>query len=99
MSFKFDVGLSYVNAQQALAARLSCALRARGLQVFFDRDDVEAIVGRDARQVLSDIYVSQVRVCVLLLSAAYDASPWTLIERTAVLIVARATARCFLCQS
>ncbi len=82
--FRFEVALSYVNAQQTLAARLSGALRARGLAVFFDRVDLETIVGRDGEEALADVYRAQARVCVLLLSPAYEASEWTRIERDAV---------------
>lgn len=85
MAFKFEVALSYVGAQQALAARLSATLRERGLSVFFDRVDVETIVGRDGPDALTDIYRAQARVCVLLLSPAYEQSAWTRIEREAVL--------------
>ncbi|GEM_PF-4004201 len=85
MAFKFEVALSYVGAQQALAARLSSTLRERGLSVFFDRVDVEVIVGRDGPDALTDIYRAQARVCVLLLSPAYEQSVWTRIEREAVL--------------
>jgi outer membrane protein assembly factor BamB len=83
--FKFDVALSYVNAQLALAERLATLLKGRGLAVFFDRVDVETIVGRDGADALTDVYVAQARVCVLLLSPAYEASAWTRIEREAVL--------------
>jgi outer membrane protein assembly factor BamB len=85
MPFSFDVALSYVRPQQELATRVSAALRARGLSVFFDRVDVEAIVGRDGPDALNDIYMAQARVCVLFLSGAYEESPWTRIERDAVL--------------
>ena len=47
MAFTFDVAISYVSPQQALASRISSALRVRGLKVFFDRVDVETIVGRE----------------------------------------------------
>ena len=85
MPFTFDVALSYVSAQQELAARVSSALRQRGLSVFFDRVDVETIVGRDGPGALTDIYRAQARVCVLLLSPSYEESAWTGIERDAVL--------------
>ncbi|HTX52927.1 MAG TPA: PQQ-binding-like beta-propeller repeat protein [Candidatus Baltobacteraceae bacterium] len=85
MPFKFEVALSYVNAQQELAARVSSTLRQRGMTVFFDRVDVEAIVGRDGPDALTDVYTTQARVCVMLLSPAYDESAWTRIEREAVL--------------
>jgi len=85
MAFTFDAALSYVSRQQPVADRLSSALRARGLRVFFDRVDVETIVGRDGAEALIDVYAAQARVCVLLLSPAYEESPWTRIEREAVL--------------
>ncbi len=85
MAFKFDVALSYVSAQQLLATLLSSALRERGLRVFFDRVDVETIVGHDGAEALADVYIAQARVCVLLLSPAYEESAWTHIERQAVL--------------
>lgn len=85
MAFTFDVALSYVGPQQALAGRLSSALRAQGLQVFFDRVDVELIVGQDGPDALANVYTAQARVCVLLLSPAYEQSPWTRIERDAIL--------------
>jgi outer membrane protein assembly factor BamB len=90
MSFVFDVAISYVGAQIELATELSIALRSRGLQVFFDRVDVETIVGQDGPDALTRVYMQQARVCVLLLSPAYDQSAWTQIERDAVL--ARRTA-------
>ena len=85
MPFKFEVALSYVSTQQLLAARLSEALRLRGLRVFFDRVDVETIVGQDGPEALADVYTAQARVCVLLLSPAYEESEWTRIEREAVM--------------
>jgi len=85
MSFRFDIALSYVNAQQRLASELSTILRQRGLAVFFDRVDVETIVGRDGPDALTDVYQAQARVCVLLCSPAYEDSAWTKIERDAVL--------------
>ena len=85
MAFKFDAALSYVSSERALAQRLSSALGARGLDVFFDCDDVETIVGRDGAEALADVYTQQARVCVLLLTPAYEQSPWTRIERDAML--------------
>lgn len=85
VAFKFEVALSYVGAQLEVATRLSATLRDRGLSVFFDRVDVETIVGRDGPDALTDMYRAQARVCVLLLSPAYEQSAWTRIEREAVL--------------
>jgi outer membrane protein assembly factor BamB len=85
MAFTFDVALSYVQPQMPLATRLASGLSARGLRVFFDRIDVEAIVGQDGPDALGHLYRAEARICVLLLSPAYEQSVWTGIERDAVM--------------
>jgi outer membrane protein assembly factor BamB len=84
MPFIFDVAISYVTPQGSLASRLAAELEARGLQVFYDRVDIETIVGRDGPDALAQVYAADSRVCVLLLSPAYDHSPWTALERSAI---------------
>ena len=82
---KYDFALSFSGAQRAHARDLANALNGRGCDVFFDEFETPTIVGKNLADELYYIYSAKSRYCVILVSEAYKAGPWTNQERRAAL--------------
>lgn len=78
---KYDVALSFAGEERAIAKRLAEALRAREVRVFFDEFVTAEMWGKNLYEYLSDVYLRQARLCVMLVSGAYAAKAWTNHER------------------
>lgn len=82
---EYDFALSFSGAQRAFARDLANALTGRGCKVFFDEYETPSLLGRNLAEELYKVYSEQARYCVILVSSAYKAGPWTNQERRAAL--------------
>ena len=79
----YDVALSFAGEDRDLALALAARLHAAGHRVFFDR--FEEMWGEDLAAKLHDVYGTQARYCVVLVSRHYLEKPWTNHERRILL--------------
>jgi hypothetical protein len=78
----YDVALSYLREEHADDAReLATRLRKAGYSVFFDEFEEAEMWGQILEEKLESIYRDEARFCVMFVSAAYIARPWTRHER------------------
>jgi TIR domain len=78
--YRYDVALSFSGAQRSLASFFAGLLESNGLRVYFDDFERWSTVGKNLVDELSDIYESQCRFCVILVSAQYLKGPFTNLE-------------------
>jgi len=82
-SWMYDVALSFAGEDRDIALELARRLHACGQRVFFDR--FEELWGEDLAAKLHEVYGSQSRYCVVLVSRHYVEKPWTNHERRILL--------------
>lgn len=78
----YDVAISYASEDNGYAEPLDAELGKRGLQTFHYRkpEAMVALWGQDLTSSLGRVYGSQSRCCVLLVSRAYIAKRYTMLE-------------------
>jgi hypothetical protein len=81
--FDYDIAISYAGPDRWVAEELVGYLTNRQLRVFYDRDELAQIVGKNLVDVLTDLYQNRARLCVILISAHYTESGYTDLERQA----------------
>lgn len=74
---KYDVALSFAGENRDKAEELAEALRTRSVCVFYDAYEKSSLWGKDLYQHLSDVYRTQARFTIPLISAHYAAKLWT----------------------
>jgi hypothetical protein len=79
----YDVAISFAGEDRAFAEALAEALRSRTVTVFYDAYEKAALWGKNLYTHLSDVYSSQARYAILLLSQHYAKKVWTRHEREA----------------
>lgn len=77
---RYDVVLSFAGEDRDRASELAFALKRRGLKVFYDNDEVAILWGENLYERLGDIFQTQSRFCIPILSRHYVQKPWTLHE-------------------
>ena len=83
--FEYDVCLSFAGEERPYVEMLARALQDRGVRVFYDQDEVEALWGKDLVEHFDYIYRSASRYCVMFISEAYASKAWTRHERRSAL--------------
>lgn len=79
--FTYDIAISYAGAQRVYAADLAEEFRNKGLKVFYDRNQLPDLVGRNLLDELLVIYRDKAKLCVILASEEYNKSPYAQHER------------------
>jgi len=79
--FKYDVCLSFAGEDRDYVRRVAGALKAHGLNIFFDEDKEAELWGADLFDLLDRVYRLESRRCVMFISAAYASKMWTRHER------------------
>jgi metal-responsive CopG/Arc/MetJ family transcriptional regulator len=82
---RWDVALSFADAQRDYVSQVAQALQARGVRCFYDADEQSELWGKDLIKELSAIYDEQAAAVVVFVSAEYAARDWTRLERRAAL--------------
>lgn len=86
MSFaqpKHDVALSFLSADESIAAAFCNAL-SRGLDVFFFPRKQEDLAGTDGLESMRTPFLEDSRVVVVLFREPWGNTPWTGVEQTAI---------------
>jgi hypothetical protein len=83
--WRWHVALSFAAAQRDYVEQAAEALRARGVQCFYDADEQIDLWGKYLAEKLPAIYGEQAAAVVVFMSAEYAARDWTRLERRAAL--------------
>ncbi|KXJ04577.1 hypothetical protein AC249_AIPGENE14964, partial [Exaiptasia diaphana] len=82
--YRFDFALSFAGPERHLAKSLRDGLAARDYRVFYDRDFEHEMLGRNGADYLREVYSSQARYCIVVLSESYEQSAWTQLEKESI---------------
>ena len=83
--FEYDVCLSFAGEERPYVEMVARVLQDRGARVFYDRDEVKTLWGKDLVEHFDHIYRSASRYCVMFISEAYASKAWTRHERRSAL--------------
>ena len=83
--WRWDVALSFADAQRDYVGQVAVALQARGVRCFYDADEQIELWGKYLAEELPAIYGEQAAAVVVFVSAEYVARDWTRHERRAAL--------------
>jgi hypothetical protein len=83
--WRWHVALSFAAAQRDYVEQVAEALRARGVQCFYDADEQIDLWGKYLAEELPAIYGEQAAAVVVFMSAEYAARDWTRLERRVAL--------------
>ncbi len=81
--FYYDVALSFAGEDREFAENLAHALKNKELQVFYDKFLESKLIGENICTTLYDVFSTQSRYCILLVSNAYRDKIWTIHELSA----------------
>ncbi len=79
----YDVVISYAGPDRDEAVALYKRLRAKQLRVFYDREELGQLIGKNLINELTNIYQNRAFLCVMLVSTHYSESSYTYHERQA----------------
>jgi hypothetical protein len=79
--YKYDVCLSFADAQRSYVESVAKILRAKGVKVYIDAYDRVGSWGKDLYSHLDEVFRAEARYCVLFLSKEYARDVWTSHER------------------
>lgn len=82
---KFAVGLSFAGEQRDYVQDVALGLQARGVRVFYDAFEEDALWGCDLIDTLHDLYSERMQRVVVFVSKEYVAKPFTNLERRSAL--------------
>ena len=80
-AYRFDVALSFAGEQREYVEEVAVALRAAGVEVFYDGFAEDELWGHELAETLEQIYGSDSRFVVLFVSSAYLDKAWPIHER------------------
>ena len=84
-NYEYDVCLSFAGEERPYVEMVARGLKDRGVRVFYDEDEKVKVWGKDLAEHFDHIYRAASRYCVMFVSAAYAAKPWTRHERRSAL--------------
>jgi hypothetical protein len=84
-AFAYDVCLSFAGEERRYVEMVARGLKERNLSVFYDEDERVSLWGKNLVEHFDYIYRNASRYCVMFISAAYAAKPWTRHERRSAL--------------
>lgn len=82
-NFQYDVAISFLASDEALAAKLCAALEPQ-LRVFLYSKVQEKLAGTDGEKTFNQVFGVEARVVVILYRSNWGETPWTRIEQTAI---------------
>lgn len=80
--FEYDVALSFVSEDKALAEQLANLLTAKNIKVFQDEHRTAELLEQGVVLHIAELYRVRARYCILLISQHYPLKKWTDAERT-----------------
>ena len=78
---QYDVALSFAGEDRHYAEQLANRLQTEGYSVFYDKNELANLVGKNLYDRLSSIYKDEAWYCVMFLSEHYGQERWTRHER------------------
>ena len=81
MTYKYDVALSFAGENRDFAEAIATALQAENVKVFYDEFNTADLWGEDLSVKLRDIYFTDSRYCLMILSDYYVDKMWPTQER------------------
>ena len=80
---KYDVAISFLSKDEAIASAINQKLSA-GLEVFFFPRKQEELAGTEGLESMREPFVKDSRVSVVLFREPWGKTPWTRVEETAI---------------
>jgi hypothetical protein len=80
VGYEYDVAVSFAGADRPIVSQLVEALKARGLEVFYDFDQQAVLWGKDLRKELARVYSQDTQYMIVCLSDAYPEKDWPTFE-------------------
>ncbi|MYC40132.1 MAG: TIR domain-containing protein [Candidatus Dadabacteria bacterium] len=80
MTYKYDVALSFAGENRNFAEAIATALQAEKVEVFYDEFNPANLWGEDLSVKLREIYFTDSRYCIIILSDYYLEKVWTVWE-------------------
>lgn len=74
--YKYDLAISFSGTKRHIARKIYNLASKLGYNVFFDESEVEKLVGKELTDTLTDIYMTQSRYVIIILSEDYMQSKW-----------------------
>ena len=81
MTYKYDVALSFAGENRDFAEAIATALQAENIKVFYDEFNPADLWGEDLSVKLREIYFTDSRYCIMILSDHYINKMWPTLER------------------
>ena len=81
MTYKYDVALSFAGENRNFAEAIATALQAENVKVFYDEFNTADLWGEDLSVKLREIYFTDSRYCIMILSDYYVDKMWPTLER------------------
>ena len=81
MTYKYDVALSFAGENRNFAEAVATALQAENVKVFYDEFNTADLWGEDLSVKLREIYFTDSRYCIMILSDYYVDKMWPNLER------------------
>jgi hypothetical protein len=82
---RWEVALSFAGPQRPYVERVAATLKARGVRVFYDADEMVRLWGKGLAEELTAVYAEQAGAVVVFVSADYATREWPRVERRAAL--------------
>ena len=76
VGYEYDVAVSFAGPDRTVVESLVDALKARGLEVFYDFDQQAALWGKDLKKELAKVYSQDAQFMVVCLSDHYPERDW-----------------------
>ncbi len=80
VGYEYDVAVSFAGADRPIVRQLVEALKAKGLEVFYDFDQQAALWGKDLRKELARVYSQDAQFMIVCLSNEYPEKDWPTFE-------------------
>lgn len=80
MTYKYEVALSFAGENRNFAEPVAMMLKSQNIELFYDEFNVVELWGEDLPVKLREVYYSNSRYCIIILSDYYLEKVWTIME-------------------
>lgn len=75
-TYRYQIALSFAGEDRPTASKIAESLVARGITVFYDDYEKDALWGKDLYQHLARVYSEEAQYCIVILSCHYARKLW-----------------------
>ncbi len=79
--YEFEVALSFAGEQREYVEELANILKAKGIEVFYDKFNQSQLWGKNLVEYFKEVYYSRSKFCIMFISSAYLQKMWPAHER------------------